>query len=127
MLCGARSLYAVARWPRERVEDDPEALVSPGLPAGRSPSHATLHRVLDALDMAAFEAVLGRWLATSGVAADDALALDRKTPRGIHGDAVPGVHLVAAYAHRAGAVLGQAPRTGKRQELAAPKAAPATV
>ena len=47
------------------------------------------------------------------VAPDDALALDGKTLRGIHGDAVPGVHLVAAYAHQAGAVLAQAPLTGR--------------
>src|SRR5688500_18152136 len=98
LLCGARSLYAVAQWGRERVEDDPAALVPLGLPAGRSPSVATLHRVFKGLDVAAFERVLGGWLATSGVAPDDALALDGKALRGIHGDAVPGVHLVAAYA-----------------------------
>ena len=48
-----------------------------------------------------------------------ALALDGKTLRGIHGDAVPGVHLVAAYAHEAGAVLAQAAAPGKGHELAA--------
>jgi hypothetical protein len=31
------------------------------------------------------------------------------TPRGIHGDAVPGVHVVAALAHRSGAGLAPAP------------------
>ena len=122
MLCGARSLYAIAQWGRERVEDDPAALVPLGLPPGRSPSVATLHRVFKGLDVAAFEAALGGWLATSGVAPDEALALDGKTLRGIHGDVVPGVHLVAACAHRAGAVLGQAPSPGKGQELAAAKA-----
>jgi hypothetical protein len=34
---------------------------------------------------------------------------------------VPGVHLVAAYAHRAGAVLAEVPSPGKGQELAAVK------
>jgi hypothetical protein len=119
MLCGARSLYATAQWAQERVEDDPDALVPLGLPPGRSPSVATLHRVFKALDVAAFERTLGDWLAASGVAPDDALGLDGKTLRGIHGDAVPGVHLVAAYAHRAGAVLAQAPSPGKGRELAA--------
>ena len=119
MLCGARSLYAVAQWGRERVADDPAALAPLGLPPGRSPAVATLHRVFKALDAAAFERALGEWLAASGVAPDDALALDGKTLRGIHGDAVPGAHLVAAFAHRAGAVLGQAPSPGKGQELAA--------
>ena len=121
MLCGARSLYAVAQWGRERVEDDPGALAPLGLPPGRSPSVATLHRVFKALDVAAFERALGAWLAEHGVDPDDALALGGKTLRGIHGDEVPGVHLVAAYAHRAGAVLGQAPSPGKGQELAAVK------
>jgi hypothetical protein len=127
MLCGARSLYAVAQWGRERVEDDPAALVPLGLPPGRSPSVATLHRVFKALDAAAFEAALGRWLAAHGVRPGEALAVDGKTLRGIHGDAVPGVHLVAAFAHRSGAVLGQAASAGKGHELAAAEAVLAAV
>ena len=127
MLCGARSLYAVAQWGRARVAHDPAALVPLGLPPGRSPSVATLHRVFKALDVAAFERALGAWLAAGGVVPDEALALDGKTLRGIHGDQVPGVHLVAAYAHGAGAVLGQAPSPGKGQELAAAEAVLAEV
>jgi len=122
MLGGARSLYAIAQWGQERLEEDPDALVPLGLPPGRSPSVATRHRIFKALDVAAFEAAVGGWLATSGVDPADALALDGKTLRGIHGDAVPGVHLVAAFAHRAGAVLAPAPSPGKGQELAATKA-----
>jgi DDE_Tnp_1-associated len=122
MLCGARSLYAVAQWGRERVEDDPAALVPLGLPPGRSPSVAALHRVFKGLDVAAFEAALGRWLAAHGVEPGEALAVDGKTLRGIHGDAVPGVHLVAACAHRSGAVLAQAASPGKGQGLAAAEA-----
>jgi DDE_Tnp_1-associated/Transposase DDE domain len=122
MLCGARSLYAVAQWGRERVEEDPAALVPLGLPPGRSPSVATLHRVFKGLDVAAFERALGDWLVASGVDPADALALDGKTLRGIQGDIVPGVHLVAAYAHRAQAVIGQTRTAGKGHELAAAEA-----
>jgi hypothetical protein len=122
MLCGARSLYAVAQWARERVEEDAAALVPLGLPAGRSPSVATLHRVFKRLDVAAFERAVGGWLARSGVAADDAVAVDGKALRGIHGDAVPGVHLVAAHAHRAGAVLAELRTAGRGHELAAAEA-----
>jgi hypothetical protein len=122
MLCGARSLYAVAQWGRERVEEDPAALLALGLPPGRSPCVATLHRVFKALDVTAFEAALGTWLAANGISPTEAIAVDGKTLRGIHGDAVPGVHLVAAFAHRAGAVLGQAASAGKGHELAAAKA-----
>jgi len=121
MLCGARSLYAVAQWARERAEEDPAALVPLGLPPGRSPSVATLHRVFKGLEADAFARALADWLVSSGVDPADALALDGKTLRGIRGDAVPGVHLAAAYAHRAGAVLAQAPSPGKGQELAAVK------
>jgi hypothetical protein len=121
MLCGCRSLYAVAQWGRERIAEAPDALTVLGLPPGRSPSHPTLHRVFAALDVTAFERALGQWLVASGVEPTEALALDGKTLRGIHGDAVPGVHLVAAFAHRAGAVLAEAPSPGKGQELAAVK------
>ncbi len=118
-LCGARSLYAIAQWGQDRLEDDPALLVSLGLPAGRRPCVATLHRLFKALDVTAFETALGTWLSQTGVAPTDALAVDGKTLRGIHGEAIPGVHLVAAYAHQAGAVLRQVQTGGKGQELAA--------
>jgi hypothetical protein len=35
MLCGARSLYAVAQWARERAEEDAEALVPLAYGAGQ--------------------------------------------------------------------------------------------
>ncbi len=45
----------------------------------------TLYRVFKGLDVAAFEAEVGNWLANSGVEADDPLSLDGKTLRGVHG------------------------------------------
>src|SRR5919107_2924491 len=78
ILCGCRSLYAMAQWGRERVEDDPAFLIDLGLPAGRSPSVATLHRVFKALDVAAFERAVGTWLARTGVPADEPIAVDGK-------------------------------------------------
>ena len=73
MLCGAHSLYAVAQWGRERTADEPAALVPLGLPPGRSPCVATLHRVFKALAVAAFEQALGTWLAVHGVASTEAI------------------------------------------------------
>jgi hypothetical protein len=124
VLCGARSLYAVAQWVRERAEDEPELLEVLGFPPGRSTCVATLHRVYKAMDVDAFEAAVGGWLAQTGVAPDDPVALDGKTLRGVHGHMeqgqyVPGAHLVAAYAHGAQAVLAQVRTGGKGQELAA--------
>lgn len=122
MLCGARSLNAVAQWGRERREDEPALLEQLGLPPGRSPCVATLHRVLKALDVAAFEQALGRWLAETGIAAHEPLAVDGKTlrgvTRGVRGEGLPGEHLVSAYAPAAGAVLAQVRTAGKGHELA---------
>ena len=81
------------------------------------------------LDVDAFEAVLGEWLSNSGLELGEVLSLDGKTPvsstgqtlRGIHGEGVPGVHLVSAYATGSGAVLTQVASPGKGQELAAAK------
>jgi hypothetical protein len=126
-LCGARSLYAIAQWGEERRQDDPALLEALGLPPGRRPCVATLHRVFKRLDVAQFEAVLGAWLQQTGVAPTDPIAVDGKTLRGIHGEQIPGVHLVGAYAHHAGALLGQMRSPGKGQELAAAKAVLAAV
>jgi hypothetical protein len=120
-LCGARSLYAIAQWAEERRQDAPALLEALGVPPGRRPCVATLHRVFKVLDVAAFEAALGQWLAHTGVAPTDPVAVDGKTLRGIHGEAIPGVHLVAVYAHAAGAVVAQVCSAGKGQELAAAK------
>lgn len=136
LLCGARSQLAVAQWGRERLEDDPELLEALGLPPGRSPCVATLHRVYKQVDVAAFEAALGAWLDRAGSApavpstgrVPAAVAIDGKVLRGSQprredeADSVPGTYLVAAYAHRSGAVLGQVRAAGKGHELAAAKA-----
>jgi len=60
MLCGARSVSAMAQWGRERREDCPGLLVALGRVPGRSPSVATLHRVCKQLPVAAFEGAVGR-------------------------------------------------------------------
>ena len=119
LLCGCRSLYAISQWGREC---EPEIRVALGLRAERGPSVATLHRAFRRLDHAAFERVLGQWFAAQGLAPEEALAIDGKTLRGIHGEEIPGVHLVAAYAHQSRVVLAQAETVGKGHELAGVRA-----
>ena len=119
MLCGARSLYAIAQWGRDHGAAAGEAL---GFPLGKTPCVATLHRVFKDLDVAAFEEVLREWVKDSGVDLGSVVSLDGKTLRGIHGEEIPGVHLVSAYAAGSGAVLTQMATAGKGQELAAAKA-----
>lgn len=115
LLCGCRSLYAISQWGREC---DPAIRVALGLRAERGPSVATLHRAFRRLDHAAFEQVLGQWFAAQGLPPEEALAIDGKTLRGIHGEAIPGVHLVAAYAQQTRVVLGEVATAGKGHELA---------
>jgi DDE family transposase len=139
LLCGARSQLAVSQWGRERLEDDPRLLEALGLPPGRSPCVATLHRVYKQLDVAAFEDALGAWLARIGSQPPaktstpkrpgrEAVAIDGKVLRGSQpkregeADSVPGTYLVAAYAHASGLVVGQVRAAGKGHEQAAAKA-----
>ena len=105
MVCGARSLYAIAQWGREQGSAEVRAAL--GIARTSTPSVATLFRLFRDLNRDAFEQALGRWVEAQGVPAGEAIALDGKHLRGIHGEAVPGVHLVAAYAHRGGQVLAQ--------------------
>jgi hypothetical protein len=53
--------------------------------------------------------------------AGEGVALDGKTLRGIHGEQLPGVHLLAAFTHDSGIVLTQEAAPGKGQELEAVK------
>ena len=119
VLCGARSQYAVSQWGQDC---GPEIRAALGLKRERGPSGPTVHRVFRQLDHAAFEQVLGQWFAAQGLQADEAIAIDGKTLRGIHGEEVPGVHLVAAFAHQTRTVLAQAATEGKGHELAGVKA-----
>jgi hypothetical protein len=127
MLCGAKSQYAVAQWARERLEDAPELLEALGGKPGKCPSHPTIHRIFKGLDAKAFERVLGRWLAQTGVRPDEPLAVDGKSLRGIHGEELPGVHLVAVYALHSDRVIAQMTAGGKGTELPAVQAALAQV
>jgi hypothetical protein len=110
MLCGSRSLYAIAQWGKDHGPEIARAL---GFRNGQSPDVSTLHRIFTRMDVDRFEAILGKWFAQQGSIIGDAIAIDGKSLRGIHGEEPPGVHLVAAYAHRAGVVLGQ--KGGKGQ------------
>ena len=70
------------------------------------------------VDHAAFERVLGRWCTAQGMAPDEARAVEGKSRRGLHGAQMPGVHLVAAYAHQPRLVLAEAETVGNGHERA---------
>src|SRR5260370_41638208 len=72
LLCGCRSLYAIAQWGQDC---GPEIRVALGLRAERGPSVPTLQRAFRALDHAAFERTLTAWVAAQRLAPDEALAI----------------------------------------------------
>src|SRR5262245_23248748 len=121
MLCGCRSLYAIAQWGRDYNHLAP--LLGFHRPAKegdgyRTPCVSELHTVFAALDVVAFEAALTRWIGARGVAdlAERTVALDGKTLRGSQGHRLPGVHLLAAYCRDVEAVLAQLAVPGKTNE-----------
>jgi len=103
MVAGSDDLMAIFRWGRRLP---PEALRVLGL--SRAPCHATYHYFFKALDVAAAERVLGEW--ARGGQPLGHVAVDGKRLRGsarAGHDGAEGVHLVAAFASRLGAVIGQ--------------------
>lgn len=80
--------------------------------AGHKPNEATFYRVFSRLDVFAFEEVLGEWLqAIIPIEHGEGIALDGKT---IHG---AGIHIVAAFAHKAMSVLFEMGTDIKGKEL----------
>lgn len=103
MLAGANDLMAIFRWGRRLPTP---ALLAVGLE--RAPCHAMYHYFFKALDVAAAEAVLGAWVCRHGAlghVAIDGKRLKGSAPAGHDGS--DGVHLLAAFASRLGAVIGQ--------------------
>ena len=105
MLCGARSLYAIFQWGRTLSPDTVRAL---GFTRDRTPTVSTIHLVFKALDVATFERLVGQWATAQFGDRASVVALDGKGLRGIHGEHLPAVRLVAGLLVEPGLVLGQA-------------------
>jgi hypothetical protein len=114
MLCGCRSLFAIAQFGRDRGKHFAAAL---GFTREVPPCCTTLHYLFLGLDTVAFERAIARWTQAAADAHGwTTLSLDGKTLRGSTDVQLPGVHLLAAYAHEAGIVLGQLPVDAKTNE-----------
>jgi predicted transposase YbfD/YdcC len=116
MLCGCRSLFAIAQWGRDH--DELGEALGFRRKKRRWPCVSTLHYLFKALDVVAFEAALTAWMVQQGAGNlnEWVLNLDGKTLRGSQGDLVPGVHLVAAYAEHLGTALAQLQVDAKTNE-----------
>src|SRR5689334_5329758 len=109
MLRGCKGPTAIAQFGRDHGVELAHAL---GFLRGKTPAPSCFSDFYSALDAAAFEGALSRWLAARtsppATAADQqAVSLDGKTLRGSRDGEAPGHHLVAAYAHEHQAVLAQ--------------------
>lgn len=114
MLCGCRSLFAIAQFGRDRGKHFSAAL---GFTREVPPCCTTLHNLFLVLDKVAFENAIGQWSqAAAGAHGWTTVSLDGKTLRGSTDVQLPGVHLLAAYAHEAGIVLRQLPVDAKTNE-----------
>ncbi len=117
ILSGAKSLYAIAQFGRDRGAAFARELGFTRDVPPHSPCCATLHYVFRAIDREAFEAAIRRWAAGRCAGAEwEALHIDGKELRGTQGHEVPGVRVLAAYAHEAKVVLDQIPVDAKTNE-----------
>jgi DDE_Tnp_1-associated len=94
MLAGARSLYAISQWGRVQPEAVRRALGFVD-EEGAMPAATTLHYVFKRLEVERFEAALQVWAAAMLDGRTQQLVLDGKALRGMHGEELPGVRLVA--------------------------------
>ena len=105
VLCGARSLEAIAQFPRDRRRGFGLSL---GFTRPDTPCKASLSNLLRRLDIGLFEAAVSAWIAARcGERGPREIAIDGKALRGSADGKVPGVHLLAAYAPDLDVVLAQ--------------------
>jgi hypothetical protein len=105
MLSGCKTYVAISQFGRDKGVPLAHVL---GFRRGKTPAPSTFSTLFAKLDVAAFEAVLARWVAARLPAGEPLhIALDGKTARGSRDGEAPGQHLVAAYAPSIQAVLAQ--------------------
>jgi hypothetical protein len=105
ILAGMRGPDSIAQFGRDHGKALAHAL---GFRRGKTPAKSTLSEIYRSLDVPALEDALSRWLLDRQRQDDwQAIALDGKTLRGSGDGEAPAVHLLAAYAPAAAAVLAQ--------------------
>lgn len=122
MLCGARSPSAIADWGRFHGQPWLRRL---GFTRPDGPSQPTLSRLFRAVPHATVEAALGRWAAQAlrlcppAAGELEGVAVDGKALRGSARRGAADAHLLAAFSHRLGVVLGQVGVPAKTNEIGA--------
>lgn len=117
LLCGRKSLAAVARWGRGLK---PKQLRQLGVERLRGPCHATYHNVFKGLEVEALERVLARWVrGLLGKHPPGQLAMDGKKLRGSRSQDYPGLYLLAAYSEAAQGVIAEVEVAKESNEITA--------
>ena len=104
ILGGHTSVTAIAQFGRLRKHRLGHAL---GFCDGKMPCANTFANLFAALDADHLDRIIGDWLADRHADGWEHIALDGKTVRGSRDGQTPGVHLLAAYAPQASAVIAQ--------------------
>jgi predicted transposase YbfD/YdcC len=113
VLCGAESWTEIEEFGESKQEWLSKFL---GLAQG-IPSHDTFRRVFSILPAEGFESRFREWVETTfRVESGQVIAIDGKTVRGA---GLRALHLVSAWAHRSGIVLGQRKVDEKSNEITA--------
>ncbi len=116
-LAGARSFAAIAQWLSD--QDLAVALALGFDERRRAPQESVFRRLFARIDPDMLDALVGAWMwtATSLVAGRRVIAIDGKTVRGARSAGAAAPHLVAAFDHTAGVVLGQVAVAAKTNEI----------
>ena len=115
VLAGARSFTAIAEW---AADADAETLARLGATA--VPSESTFRRALRRLGADAFDDLAGQWAqrrTAPGPGSRRVIAVDGRTLRGSRHGGEDGRHLLAAFDHAHGVVLGQLEVGAKASEI----------
>lgn len=118
VVAGARSFAAIGQWVADAEE---ELLAGLGFAGRGVPSESAIRRTFARLDATVLDSVLAAWLWTRTRVVDQrrVIAIDGKTVRGARGRDRSAPHLVAAFDHHSGAVLGQLAVAAKSNEIPA--------
>lgn len=115
---GARSFAAIGQW---AADADETILAALGSSSHRVPSESAIRRTFARLDATVLDSVLAAWLWTRTRVVDQrrVIAIDGKTVRGARSRHRAAPHLVAAFDHDTGTVLGQVAIAAKSNEIPA--------
>ncbi len=121
VLAGARSFTAIGEWVADQDGQLMAKVGMPWTPSTHRPTESTIRRVLTRLDGQVLDQLIGAfmWTRTAVTEGRRVIAVDGKTVRGARTADRSAPHLVAAFDHTAGAVLGQVAVTAKSNEIPA--------